>query len=69
MAAMKKWPFVIVMDKGKAIAQKYHVTSLPALFLVGTDGQIHFSTRGFTTGDETELEEKIRALLPEKKTD
>lgn len=69
MVAMKKWPFVIVMDKGKAIAQKYHVTSLPALFLVGTDGKIHFTAKGFTTGDETELEKKILSLLPEKATD
>ena len=60
MVRMKKWPFIVVMDNGRNIAQKFNVTALPALFLIGSDGKIHMHTRGFVPGDEAKLEEKLR---------
>ncbi|MBN1309275.1 MAG: TlpA family protein disulfide reductase [Chitinispirillaceae bacterium] len=60
MVRMKKWPFIVVMDNGRSIAQKFNVTALPALFLIGSDGKIHMHTRGFVPGDEAKLEEKLR---------
>lgn len=66
MAALKKWPFIIVMDNGKTIAQKFHVQALPGLFLIGSDGKIRISNRGFIIGDETKLEKEIRDLLDTK---
>ncbi|MBN1129320.1 MAG: TlpA family protein disulfide reductase [Chitinispirillaceae bacterium] len=62
LAAANKWPFVVVIDAGKKIAAKYQVRSVPALFLVHTDGKILYSSRGFVTGDEVKLEEAIREL-------
>ena len=66
MVAMKRWPFIVVMDNGKAIMQKYNVVALPSLFLVGSDGTIHLVTRGYVPGDEVKLEEKIRELFSTK---
>ena len=65
-ARMKKWPFIVAIDNGKNISQKFQVTALPALFLIGRDGLIHAMSRGFTPGDETKLDETIREMLPSR---
>jgi thiol-disulfide isomerase/thioredoxin len=57
-----KWPFIVVMDNGKSIAQKFNVSALPTLFLVGSDGLIHFYSRGYVPGDESKLEKALRDL-------
>jgi peroxiredoxin len=59
-ALAKKWPFIVVMDNGKNIAQKFNVNALPTMFFIGTDGAIRFRTQGFVTGDEAKLEEELR---------
>ncbi|MBN1574939.1 MAG: TlpA family protein disulfide reductase [Chitinispirillaceae bacterium] len=63
---MKKWPFIVVMDNGRSIAQKFNVTALPALFLIGSDGKIRMHTRGFVPGDEAKLEEELREITADK---
>jgi peroxiredoxin len=60
MAASKKWPFTIIMDNGKNIAQKFNVNALPTMFLIGSDGAIRLRTQGFVAGDEAKLEEQLR---------
>jgi thiol-disulfide isomerase/thioredoxin len=62
MAISKKWPFIVAMDNGRAIAQKFNVDAMPTLFLIGGDGKIRLSTRGYVTGDEVKLEEELRGL-------
>ncbi len=64
--AMKKLPFIVVMDNDKSIMEAYNVTALPSLFLVGTDGTIHLFSRGYIAGDEKKLEQKIQELLAEE---
>jgi thiol-disulfide isomerase/thioredoxin len=58
--AVKKWPFVVVIDNGGSIARKFNVTAMPSLFLIGRDGKVRLSTRGFVAGDEAKLEEAVR---------
>jgi peroxiredoxin len=60
MALSKKWPFIVVMDNGKNIAQKFNVNALPTMFLIGNDGAIRMHTQGFVAGDEAKLEEELR---------
>ncbi|MBN1128910.1 MAG: TlpA family protein disulfide reductase [Chitinispirillaceae bacterium] len=62
MVAANKWPFIVVIDAGKKISAKYQVRSVPALFIVRTDGKICYSSRSFVSGDEVKLEEAIRGL-------
>jgi cytochrome c biogenesis protein CcmG, thiol:disulfide interchange protein DsbE len=66
MAAMKKWPFIVVIDNGKSIAQKFNVNAMPSLFLIQGDGKIHMFTRGYVAGDEVKLEEELRDHPSEK---
>jgi peroxiredoxin len=66
MVRMKKWPFIVVMDNGKSIAQKFNVNALPALFLIGSDGKIRLHARGFVPGDEAKLEENLRGQPADK---
>jgi peroxiredoxin len=65
-AKTKKWPFIVVVDNGKSITQKFQANALPALFLVGGDGKIHAMSRGFSPGDETKLDEIIGEMLRAK---
>ena len=67
MVAMRKLPFVVVMDNGKAIMRNYNVTALPTLFLIGTDGTIRYFSRGYISGDEVKLEEKLHELFTSDK--
>jgi peroxiredoxin len=62
MTAANKWPFTVIVDLGKKISEKYHVTSVPALFMIDTDGTIRYSSRGYVTGDEVKIEEAIDGL-------
>jgi peroxiredoxin len=59
MATTKKWPFIVAMDKGRNIAQKFNVSALPSLFLIGSDGKIRLTSRGYVTGDEAKLEKVL----------
>jgi peroxiredoxin len=63
MVRLKKWPFIVAIDNGKNIAQKFQVTALPSLFVIGSDGKLHAMSRGFTPGDEEKLDGVIRELL------
>ena len=62
MARTKKWPFIVVMDNGRTIAQKFNVNALPSMFLIGKDGNIRMHTQGFVAGDEAKLEDELRGL-------
>jgi thiol-disulfide isomerase/thioredoxin len=59
MAATKKWPFIIVMDNGRNIAQKFNVDAMPSLFLLGKNGKIRMNSRGYAIGDEAKLEKEL----------
>lgn len=59
MAATNKWPFIIVMDNGRSIAQKFNVDAMPSLFLLGKNGKIRMNSRGYAIGDEAKLEKEL----------
>ena len=62
MVEANRWPFTVAVDADKKISEKYHVTSVPALFLIDTGGKIRYSSRVYVTGDEVKLEEAINEL-------
>ena len=62
MTAANRWPFTVAVDAGKKIGEKYHVTSVPALFLIDTGGKVRYSSRVYVIGDEVKLEEAINEL-------
>lgn len=66
MAATNKWPFIVVMDNSRSIAQKFNVSALPSLFLIGSDGKIRMNTRGYVVGDEAKLEKELRDTIAGK---
>jgi peroxiredoxin len=65
-AKTRRLPFIIAIDTDKSIGQKYFISALPSLYLIGTDGNVHLHTRGFVTSDEGKLEKAIREILEHK---
>ena len=55
--------FIILVDETAEVMSDYGVYSLPSWFLVGTDGKILKSHRGYTTGDELLLQNEIESIL------
>lgn len=49
----------VLLDKYKKIAEKYDALTLPRLFVIDQNGFIQLEKRGFTSGDELELELEI----------
>jgi peroxiredoxin Q/BCP len=48
-AAKQKYPFSLLVDKGKAVAADYHASGLiikRTVYLIGKDGRIRFAQRG-----------------------
>ena len=55
--------FIILIDETAEVMSNYGVYSLPSWFLIGSDGKILKSHRGYTTGDELLLEKEIESIL------
>jgi cytochrome c biogenesis protein CcmG, thiol:disulfide interchange protein DsbE len=62
----KGWAYTIVTDAAKEFQTAMSVTNPPLTVLVNEKGEIVFEHLGYTAGDELELEEKIKELLPKK---
>lgn len=60
--ANKGWEYTIVTDPAKAFQTAMNVTNPPLTVLVNQAGEIVSEHLGYTSGDELELEEKIKAL-------
>lgn len=63
----RKYPFTVLLDPGKMVSKKYHVTDVPQVFIVDNKGYIVYEHYGYSNGDETVLESTIKKLLEDVK--
>lgn len=55
--------FIIAFDENGVSASSYKLKGMPSSYLIGRDGKIHASHRGFRSKDEQRLESAIQLLL------
>jgi len=55
--------FEIVADPGGTLAKQYEILAMPSSYLIGPQGNILWSHKGFRKRDQQPLEEKIQAAL------
>lgn len=60
--ANKGWEYTIVTDATKAFQTAMNVNNPPLTVVVNQKGEIVFEHLGYTSGDELELEDKIKEL-------
>ncbi|MFO8079851.1 MAG: TlpA disulfide reductase family protein [Armatimonadota bacterium] len=53
----------VVVDADQEVAELYGVRALPAIFVIGRDGEIAYYHEGYTEGDERRLSQAIAAAL------
>jgi thiol-disulfide isomerase/thioredoxin len=58
--------FTVLRDAKGEWADKYVVESMPTSFIIDKKGAVSHIHHGFTSGDITDLEQKITALLAQK---
>ncbi|MEM6965040.1 MAG: TlpA disulfide reductase family protein [Bacteroidota bacterium] len=62
MVKSKKWDYIVLSDVKQELMRALNFQSVPQTFLVDQDGNIVYSHSGYVSGDEYELEDKIKAL-------
>jgi thiol-disulfide isomerase/thioredoxin len=60
--ANKGWEYTIVNDASKELQTALNVSNPPLTLLLNKKGEVVFEHLGYTSGDELELEEKIKEL-------
>ena len=63
MIKSRRFKFNPGYDTSGDIAKLFGVTDVPRLFIISQEGEIVYEHRGYTAGDEVEVEEKIRQIL------
>ena len=58
----KKWDYVILSDVNQDLQRALNFQSVPQTFLLDQEGNIVYTHTGYVSGDEYELEDKIKAL-------
>ena len=53
------WEFTGLLDPNREVARRLNVSSVPHTFLVDKAGNIVYEHKGYVSGDEDELYEKI----------
>jgi peroxiredoxin len=59
----QKLTFPVLLDGENRVARQFHVTTVPATFIVSAEGRLMAIHRGYRDGDEAILEKEILALL------
>jgi peroxiredoxin len=62
IVSSKAWPFTVLADTNQELQQALSFQSIPETFLLDGAGNIVYTHSGYNSGDEFELEEKIKAL-------
>jgi len=62
MVETKKWDYVILSDVNQDLQRALNFQSVPQTFLLDQEGNIVYTHTGYVSGDEYELEDKIKAL-------
>lgn len=55
--------FPLVWDQGQAAASVYKPATMPTSYLIDRAGIVKFVHEGFHSGDEAELEQRVRSLV------
>ncbi|WP_348675534.1 TlpA disulfide reductase family protein [uncultured Abyssibacter sp.] len=55
--------FLVVLDPDGRMAERYALMGMPSSYLLGRDGEVRLSHRGFLERDTPVLESQIRAAL------
>ncbi len=58
----KAWPFIVLADSSQELQQALGFQSIPQTFLLDGEGNIVYTHDNYKSGDEFELEEKIKVL-------
>jgi cytochrome c biogenesis protein CcmG, thiol:disulfide interchange protein DsbE len=58
----KGWEYTILLDSNQDFQRAMNIESVPYAFLVNAKGEIVFEHSGYVSGDELELEEKLKEL-------
>lgn len=66
MVQTKGWEYTILSDSNQELQQALNFQSVPHTVLVDANGKIVYSHSGYVSGDEYELEDKIKALADKK---
>lgn len=59
----KGYSFTVLYDTNSETARDYYVYSVPYTLIIDKDGKIAYSHLGYKSGDELEVESKIKELL------
>jgi thiol-disulfide isomerase/thioredoxin len=59
-----KVDFTVLLDPGKAAARSWSARILPASFVIGPDGRIHYSLIGELDWDHEPIVDRLSRLLP-----
>ena len=62
MVASKGWEYTILSDVNEDLKRALNFQTVPMTFLIDQDGNIVYTHNGYNSGDEYELEDKIKAL-------
>jgi len=62
MVKSKKWDYIILSDVKQELQRAMNFQSVPQTFVVDKSGKIVYSHTGYVSGDEYELEDKIKAI-------
>jgi cytochrome c biogenesis protein CcmG, thiol:disulfide interchange protein DsbE len=62
MVEQKGWEYTILLDSNQDFQRAMNIESVPYSFLMDAKGQIVFEHSGYVSGDELELEEKLKEL-------
>ncbi len=56
-------PFIVAFDPAGRVAEAYDVRVMPSSYLVGRDGRLVYSHRGFDLADEATIEKQIKEAV------
>ncbi len=62
MVKSKNWDYIILSDANQDLQRALNFQSVPQTFLLDQEGNIVYSHTGYVSGDEYELEDKIKAI-------
>jgi cytochrome c biogenesis protein CcmG, thiol:disulfide interchange protein DsbE len=62
IVSSKGWSYTVLSDLSLSLQNALSVQSIPETVLVDGDGNIVYTHSGYSSGDEFELEEKLKAL-------
>ena len=62
MVETKQWDYLILSDVNQDLQRALNFQSVPQTFLLNQEGSIVYTHTGYVSGDEYELEDKIKAL-------